>query len=143
VDLDQVEQVVEAATIKPAVVHVESHPYLPEWELLEYCRQHGIVLQAFASLGHNSEPKLVEDPIVTGIAKRVGKTPAQVLLAWAIQRGTAPLTTSKNPARIQENFAVSAIPEDAVKEISEGIQSRIRFNAVVKTGVPGFIARGK
>jgi diketogulonate reductase-like aldo/keto reductase len=64
-------------------------------------------------------------------------------LAWAIQRGTAPLTTSKTPSRIKENFEVSAIPEDAVREISDGITSRIRFNAVVKTGVPGFIAREK
>ena len=39
-------------------MHVESHPYLPEWELLNYCKQNGIVLQAFAALGHSSEPKL-------------------------------------------------------------------------------------
>ena len=101
------------------------------------------MLQAFAALGHGSEPKLLEDPVVTAIARRVNKTPAQVLLAWAIQRGTAPLTTSKAPSRIQENFEVSALPEDAVREISDGIKSRVRFNAVVETGVPGFIPRAK
>jgi diketogulonate reductase-like aldo/keto reductase len=143
VSLDQVKEVVGAARIKPAVVHVESHPYLPEWELLNYCKENGIVLQAFAALGHSSEPNLMNDPIITAIAKRVNKTPAQVLLAWAIQRGTALLTTSKTPARIQENFQVSAIPDDAMREISDGITSRIRFNAVVKTGVPGFIPRAK
>jgi len=110
VSLEQVQQIVAGARIKPAVVHVESHPYLPEWDLLNYCKKNGIVLQAFAALGHSSEPKLPEDPVIVGIAKRVNKTPAQVLLAWAIQRGTAPLTTSKNPGRIQENFAVSALP---------------------------------
>lgn len=143
VSLEKVKPIFDAATIKPAVVHVESHPYLPEWELLNYCRANGIVLQAFAPLGHNSEPNLLEDPVITGVAKRVGKTPAQVALAWAIQRGTALLTTSKNPKRIQENFDVSAIPEDAVREISEGITSQVRFNAVVETGVPGFIPRAK
>lgn len=143
VSLEQAQSIVEAGAIKPAVVHVESHPYLPEWELLSYCRKQGIVLQAFAALGHSSEPNLLADPVVAGVARRVRKTPAQVLLAWAIQRGTAPLTTSKTPSRIRENFDVSAIPEDAVQEISEGIQSRARFNAVVKTGVPGFIPRGK
>jgi diketogulonate reductase-like aldo/keto reductase len=142
VSLEQVQPIVEAARIKPAVVHVESHPYLPEWELLNYCKKNGIVLQAFAALGHSSEPKLLEDPVVTAIARRVNKTPAQVLLAWAIQRGTALLTTSKTPSRIQENFEVSALPDDAVQEIS-GIKSRVRFNAVVKTGVPGFIPREK
>lgn len=143
VNLDQVKEIFEAGRIKPAVVHVESHPYLPEWDLLDYCRKHGIVLQAFAALGHSLEPRLMDDPVVTSIARRVKKTPAQVLLAWAIQRGTALLTTSKNPGRIQENFDVSPLPEDAVREISEGITLQVRFNAVVETGVPGFIPRGK
>ena len=143
VSLVQVQDIVKAARIKPAVVHVESHPYLPEWDLLNYCREQAIVLQAFAALGHSSQPNLLEDPVITAIAQRVKKTPAQVLLAWAIQRGTAPLTTSKTPSRILENFDVSAIPEDDVREISDGIKSRVRFNAVVKTGVPGFIPREK
>ena len=81
---------------------------------MNYCKENGIVLQAFAALGHSSEPSLLEDPVITAIARRVNKTPAQVLLAWAIQRGTALLTTSKTPSRIKENFEVSAIPEDAV-----------------------------
>jgi diketogulonate reductase-like aldo/keto reductase len=143
VSLEQVQGIFEAARIEPAVVHVESHPYLPEWDLLSYCRRNSIVLQAFAALGHSSEPKLLEDPVIIAIAKRVNKTPAQVLLAWAIQRGTAALTTSKTPSRIQENFEVSTLPEDAMREISDGIKSRVRFNAVVKTGVPGFIPREK
>jgi len=141
IGLEKVKEIFEAATIKPAVVHVETHPYLPEWELLDYCRKNGIVLQAFAPLGHNSEPNLLADPVITAIARRVGKTPAQVALAWAIQRGTALLTTSKNPSRIKENFDVSTLPEDAIREINEGITLRMRFNPVVETGVPGFIPR--
>jgi len=143
VGLDQTKEIFEAGRIKPAVVHVESHPYLPQRDLLHYCKTNGIVLQAFAALGHSSEPKLLEDPVITAIAKRVNKTPAQVLLAWAIQRGTALLTTSKSPSRIKENFDVSTLPEEAVQEISEGIKLRVRFNAVVETGVPGFIPRGQ
>jgi diketogulonate reductase-like aldo/keto reductase len=110
---------------------------------LNYCRTNGIVLQAFAALGHSSEPNLLKDPVITAVAQRVNKTPAQVLLAWAIQRGTALLTTSKTPSRIKENFEVSALPEEAVREISEGVKLRVRFNPVVETGVPGFIPRGK
>jgi diketogulonate reductase-like aldo/keto reductase len=143
VSLDQTRGIFDAARIKPAVVHVESHPYLPEWELLDYCKEKRIVFQAFAALGHSSEPNLLADPTITSIAQRVNKTPAQVVLAWAIQRGTALLTTSKTPSRIKENFDVSALPPDAVREISDGITSRVRFNAVVQTGVPGFIPRGK
>ncbi len=143
VSLGQVQEIFAAARIKPAVVHVESHPYLPQWELFDYCKKNGIVLQAFAALGHNSVPSLLQDPVVTAIAKRVEKTPAQVLLAWAIQRGTALLTTATTPGRIKENSEVSAIPEEAVREISEGVKTRVRFNAVVETGVPGFIPREK
>src|SRR5271156_1375721 len=79
VGLDKVKEIFDAARIKPAVVHVESHPYLPEWDLLDYCKTNGIVLQVFAALGHSSEPKLLADLIITAIAKRVNKTPAQVL----------------------------------------------------------------
>lgn len=141
VNLEQLKELFDAARIKPAVLQVESHPYLPEWELLDYCKKNGIVLQAFASLGHGMEPKLIDDPVVTGIAKRVGKTPAQVLLAWAVQRGTAPLTTSTSSRYIQENFDIATLPDEAMKEITQGISKRVRLNTVVNTGVPGFIPR--
>jgi diketogulonate reductase-like aldo/keto reductase len=141
ISLEKLREIFDTAAIKPAVLHVESHPYLPEWELLDYCQKNGIVLQAFAPLGHSSEPNLLADPIITSIAGRLRKTPAQVALAWAIQRGAALLTTSKTPARIHENFALSTLPADAMQEISEGIKFRQRFNSVVETGVPGFIPR--
>jgi alcohol dehydrogenase (NADP+) len=140
VSLKELVPIYEAARIKPAAVQVESHPYLPETELLEFCKEKGIVLLAFAPLGHGIKPGPLEDPVVLDIAARVGKTPAQVLLAWAVQRGTALLTTAKTPARAKENFDVSRLPEDAFEEINR-IQTRQRFNEVVKTGVPGFIAR--
>lgn len=131
----------EAAKIKPAVVQVESHPYLPQTELLEFCKQKGLVLLAFAPLGHGMRPGPVEDPAVLAIARQTSLTPAQVLLAWGIQRGTAVLTTSKTLERIRENYDISEIPETAVDEINR-IQTRSRLNSVVKTGVPGFIAKG-
>jgi diketogulonate reductase-like aldo/keto reductase len=141
VTLEKLREIVAAARIKPAVVQVESHPYLPEWELLDFCRKHGIVVQAFAALGHAMEPSVVNDPVIVAIAQRVHKTPAQVALAWAVQRGTSFLTTSTKPQRIRENFDISTLPEDAMREIRERITTNVRFNTVVKTGVPGFIPR--
>jgi alcohol dehydrogenase (NADP+) len=141
ISLAKVQEIVEAARIKPAVVQVESHPYLPQWEMLDFCHQHGIVLLAFAALGHGLEPKVLDDPVITSIAQRVHKTPAQVVLAWAVQRGTALLTTATTPRYIQENFAISALPEDAMQEIRGAITKTARFNTVVETGVPGFIPR--
>ena len=142
VTLETLVPLYEAARIKPAVVQVESHPYLPQTELLEFCKQKGIVLLAFAPLGHGIRPGPIEDPVVLAIAKQTSLTPAQVLLAWAIQRGTAVLTTAKTPERILENYSISEIPAEAVDEINR-IQIRSRLNSVVETGVPGFIAKGR
>ncbi len=141
VTLEKLREIVAAARIKPAVVQVESHPYLPEWGLLDFCREHKIVLLAFAALGHGMSPKMLDDPVITSIAQRVHKTPAQVALAWAAQRGTAFLTTSSRPGNIRANFDIATLPEHAMREIREGITTNIRFNTVVETGVPGFIPR--
>jgi len=142
VGLDELKMIYDAARIKPAVVQIESHPYLPETDLLEFCKKKNIVFLAFAPLGHGIKPGPLEDAVVLAISNRVRKTPAQVLLAWAIQRGTAVLTTPKTAARAKENFDISPLPEDAFDEINR-ILTRQRFNEVVKTGVPGFIERRK
>jgi diketogulonate reductase-like aldo/keto reductase len=143
ITLEKLREIVAAARIKPAVVQVESHPYLPEWELLEFCRQQGIVVLAFAALGHAAEPRVTDDPVIAAVARRIHKTPAQVALAWAVQRGTALLTTSTSPDHIRENFEISALPDDAMQEMRDHIKTNVRFNTVVQTGVPGFIPRTK
>jgi diketogulonate reductase-like aldo/keto reductase len=142
VTLEKLKEIVAVARIKPAVVQVESHPYLPEWDLLDFCREQGIVLLAFAALGHGLDPKVLQDPVITTVAQRLRKTPAQVVLAWAVQRGTAFLTTSTTSRHIQENFEISELPEDAMREIRDSITTSVRFNSVIGTGVPGFIPRG-
>jgi alcohol dehydrogenase (NADP+) len=142
ITLEALKPLYESARIKPAVVQVESHPYLPETELLQFCNDNGIVLLAFAPLGHGMKPGLLEDPVINSVAARVGKTPAQVLLAWAVQRGTALLTTPKSLARAKENFDIARLPQDAFDEINR-IQTRQRLNPVVNTGVPGFIPQSK
>src|ERR1700742_4412099 len=112
IGLKELAPLYKSARIKPAVVQVEAHPYLPETELLDFCQEKGVVLLAFAPLGHGMRPGPLEDSVILAIASRVGKSPAQVLLAWAIQRGTALLTTPKNTARARENFNISALPKD-------------------------------
>ena len=141
VTLEKVREIVAIARIKPAVVQVESHPYLPEWELLSFCQEQGIVLLAFAALGHSSVPNLLEDPVITAAAARLHMTPAQVALSWAVQRGTAYLTTSTKAARIQENFEISTLPDDVMSDIRDRITTNVRFNTVIDSGVPGFIPR--
>jgi aldehyde reductase len=140
IGLDELRPLYESARIKPAVVQVEAHPYLPETELLEFCKEKGIVFLAFAPLGHGIRPGPLEDPVILQIAERIEKTPAQVLLAWAIQRGGALLTTPRTVVRARENFDIAALPAEAFDEINR-IETRQRYNEVVKTGSPGFIPR--
>jgi aldehyde reductase len=142
VGLSELLPVYEAARIKPAVVQVEAHSYLPETELLEFCKRTGIVFLAFAPLGHGARPGPIDDPVILSVAARVGMAPAQVLLAWAVQRGTAVLTTPKTAARARDNFDIAPLPQDELAEIDR-IQTRQRLNEVVRTGVPGFIPRGQ
>jgi alcohol dehydrogenase (NADP+) len=140
IGLDQTREIFQAARIKPAVVQVESHPYHPQTELLDFCNRNGIVMLAFAPLGHGMKPGVLQDPAVVAIAGRVKKTPAQVLLAWAVQRGTAVLTTPKTLDRARENFDISTLPVGAMQEIN-AIQTRKQLNPVTATGIPGFIAK--
>ena len=104
------------------MVQVEAHPYLPETELLEFCNEKGVVFLAFAPLGHGVRPGPLEDPVVSTIAARVEKTPAQVLLAWAVQRGTAVLTTpGLRPAREK----ISTSPPFRKTRLTKSIEFRV------------------
>src|SRR5437588_5890548 len=78
ISLNELFPIYEAARIKPAVVQVEAHPYLPETELLEFCKEKRIVFLAFAPLDHGIKPGPLEDPVILAVAAQVGKTPAQV-----------------------------------------------------------------
>ena len=138
IDVERTRKIVDTARIKPAVVEVESHPYHPQWDLHEYLAAEDIILLAFAPLGHALEPRLLDDPLVVSMASRYGRSPAQILLAWGIQRGTAVITASVNPGRIAQNFDVAALPEDAIQEINERLVTRYRFNSVADAGQPGF-----
>ncbi len=141
VSLGQLRDVFEQARIKPSVVQIESHPYLPQREILDYCSKNGLVLLAFAPLGHGIRPGPLTDPVILDLAEQLGRTPAQVLLAWAVQRGTAVLTTPRTPDRARENLDIFALPAEAMAQI-DAIQTRQRFNLVTGTGIPGFIAKG-
>lgn len=75
ISLNELLPIYESARIQPAVVQVEAHPYLPETELLKFCKEKGVVFLAFAALGHGMRPGPLEDQVISSIAARVGKTP--------------------------------------------------------------------
>lgn len=106
---------------KPEMNQVELHPYLAQPSLLEFANENQIHLTAYSPLGSRGRPEgmkadneraLLEDATVLGIAARLSITPAQLLLAWALQRGTAAIPKSVNPERLAQNFAAASISLD-------------------------------
>jgi alcohol dehydrogenase (NADP+) len=124
VSLPKLKSLVAAAKLKPEMNQVELHPYLQQNDLLGFCHQNGIHMTAYSPLGSpdrpdtfktEGEPVLMADPTIVAIAKRRGVSPAQVLIAWAIHRGTAVIPKSVNSERIEQNLAtadLSLTPED-------------------------------
>ena len=89
--------------ILPAVNQVEFHPYYYQKELRDYCNSKNIIIEAYSPLAH---AKRLDEPKLGAISEELGKTPAQVLIRWSIQRGMVVLPKSVNKSRIIENFSV-------------------------------------
>jgi alcohol dehydrogenase (NADP+) len=114
----KLETLIENADRTPEMNQVELHPYLQQSDLLEYAREHGVHVTAYSPLGSkdrpdgmkaDDEPLLLEDPTIADIAERRDATPAQVLLSWALHRGTVTIPKSTTPQHIRENLAAADI----------------------------------
>jgi 2,5-diketo-D-gluconate reductase A len=90
-----------AAEVVPAVNQIEVHPYLVQDDVRAFAAEHGIVTEAWAPIARG---RVLDDPVITTIAKRLERTPAQVTLRWAIQRGDVVFPKSVTRSRIEENF---------------------------------------
>ena len=99
----QIEAILSLCQVKPAVLQTEVHPYFQERELKEFLSKEGMVIQAWYPLGHGDKA-LLEEPLFAELAKKYGKTNAQVILRWHIQAGNIVIPGSKNPAHIKDNF---------------------------------------
>jgi alcohol dehydrogenase (NADP+) len=126
----KMEEIMVFAKIKPAVNQIEGHPYLAQPKMKEFCDANGIVITAYSPLGSpdrpsivldESHPVLLEDKTLKAIADRVGRTPAEVLIRWAVQRGTVVIPKSVTPARIEQNMnaAINPLPEDAMADLAK------------------------
>ncbi len=99
----------ETSTV-PSVNQIELHPQMGQAALREYHRNHGIATEAWSPIGQGKG--LLEDPTLTGIAEKVGRTPAQVVLAWHLHHGNIVFPKSNTVSRIQENFQIFDIDLD-------------------------------
>ena len=110
---EKLELLIKNSSEKPEVNQIELHPYLQQWEMLDFCKKHDICLTAYSPLGSKDripqmkapdEPSLLENKVINEIATKHNASPAQVLIKWAIDRETVVIPKSTNPKRIQQNF---------------------------------------
>ena len=102
--IDHLGRLLAGCEVVPAVNQVELHPGFAQDSMRAYCGAHGIAIQAWSPLGQGKG--LLEHPMIRTVALRIGKSPAQIVLRWHVQRGSAVIPKSVTPARIRENIAV-------------------------------------
>lgn len=119
--LTKLKSLLETAKLPPEMNQVELHPYLQQTDLLNFAQEHNVFLTGYSPLGSSDrpdslkaedEPVLLEDPAIADIAAKHDATPAQILLSWAIHRGTAVIPKSVNPERIEQNLAATQVSLD-------------------------------
>ena len=100
---EQIQEILDVCEVKPAVLQTEVHPYSQEKELKELLAREGMVIQAWYPLGHGDKA-LREEPLFTELAKKYGKSNAQIILRWHIQNGNIVIPGSKDPDHIKANL---------------------------------------
>lgn len=117
---ENLEDFLTHATIKPAAIQVECHPYFPQHELKKRMAEFGTVLESWYPLGHG-DTKLLNEPILKKLADKYHKTPAQIILRWHIEEGNSVFPKSTNPAHIQENFDIFdfALTDEDMQQIAK------------------------
>jgi alcohol dehydrogenase (NADP+) len=115
--IKKLEGLLETARIRPEMNQVELHPYLAQPDMLAYCQQNEVLVTAYAPLGSGDRPAamksknegLLDNAAIMEMAEKQGCTPAQVLIRWAMERGTLVIPKSVNPKRLVENLESSHI----------------------------------
>jgi D-xylose reductase len=126
------------ASVRPSVLQVESHPYLVQGKLLRYCQQERIAFTAFSPLGAGSyvplgmaspSESVLEQDLIQTIAERHGKSPAQIVLRWGVQRQTAVIPKTSRVDRLRENIALYdfSLSDQEMSQIT-GLDRGQRFN---------------
>jgi len=100
---EQIDALIEATDVTPVVNQIEWTPFGYNHEMLEYCNQRGIIIQAYSPLTHN---KRIDDQRLTEIGLRYDKTPAQILLRWCLQMGTVPIAKANQTMHLEQNLEI-------------------------------------
>ncbi|KAF4568218.1 hypothetical protein EYR36_010227 [Pleurotus pulmonarius] len=109
------EELLKTAKVVPAVNQIELHSYLAQAELVEYCKSKGIVVTAYAPTGSS---KVLSDPLIVELAAKYKASPAQVVLAWHLARGTTAVPRSTSEAHQKENLSLPTLDSEDVERIT-------------------------
>jgi diketogulonate reductase-like aldo/keto reductase len=122
------DQLMEKCEIRPTVNQIEHHPYMVQSEIIENSRGHGLLIEAFSPL--MQAQTLLSDPIISELAKTHGKTVAQIILRWDLQKGVRAIPKSNNPGRIRENLAIFdfELSKDEIRLIDTLKAKNLSFN---------------
>ena len=137
--IEHLKRLAAETDIVPAVNQIEAHPYFTNDAVREYGREHGIATEAWSPI---AQGKVLDDPTITRIAEEDGKTPAQVVLRWHIQRGDIVFPKSVTPSRMKENielfdFELEPADMDAITALDRGEDGRIGPNPDTFAYIPG------
>jgi 2,5-diketo-D-gluconate reductase A len=137
--IEHLERLAAETDIVPAVNQIEVHPYLTNNAVREYGREHQIATEAWSPI---AQGKVLDDPTITQIAYKVGKTPAQVVLRWHVQRGDIVFPKSLTPSRMKENFElfdfeIEPADMDAITALDRGEDGRTGPNPDTFAYIPG------
>lgn len=126
----KLEALIEASRIKPEMNQVELHPYLQQPKMLDFCKDNNLHLTAYAPLGSgdrpdmlktDNQPIILENPTIIEISERLNTTPAQLLISWAMHRGTVVIPKSVNADRLKQNLGSVelSLSEDDMEKIAK------------------------
>ena len=123
---ERLEELLDAATIKPSVLQVECHPYYQQTQLKERIAKYGTVIESWYPIGHGDKD-LLNEPIFTELAEKYGKNNVQIILRWHIQEGTIVFPKSTNPKHIQDNidifdFELTAEEMERIRALDKGVR---------------------
>lgn len=113
--IKNLQKIIDKGEISPAVNQIECHPYLQQNELIDFCRKNMIAVTAYSPLGSgtdNNLPEMLSDPVITKIAERLKVSPAQVILAWNINRDVSVIPKAVHENHLRENIAALNITLD-------------------------------
>ncbi|RSH89555.1 hypothetical protein EHS25_002106 [Saitozyma podzolica] len=128
------EAIINATGVVPAVNQIEGHPSLIQKDLYAYCKDKGIQITAYSPMGNNStgKPRIIDSPAIKEVADRLGKTSAQVLIAWATHNGFCVIPKSLIAAEMENNFDDFELSQEDFETISEiGMRHPYRGNLPV------------